>query len=180
MPQPQAVSTSFFQHERSWAYLCAEVNLRHVAAGLLPGYIAIHLWGCFQYICRTWVYTILLTVRRVLFSLDTTWPTAADTSVSSASFSKLLPFSLSFCNNLLMLHFIHPLVGKFTSNLLAFYPFDRCKLLIKILFSLPRWQTLQWCVNDVIPPCYKQKWNNLMTTFNSCKFLYLANFVHIG
>jgi len=180
MPQPQAVS-SFHKLLPTWAILSISLCRGQSQACSCRSASRVHSHSSVRMLPgRTWVYTILLTVRRVLFSLDTTWPTAADTSVSSASFSKLLPFSLSFCNNLLMLHFIHPLVGKFTSNLLAFYPFDRCKLLIKILFSLPRWQTLQWCVNDVIPPCYKQKWNNLMTTFNSCKFLYLANFVHIG
>jgi len=36
---------------------------------------------------------------------------------------------------LLMLRFVHPLSGNSASNLIALYPFDRCKLLINIFFS---------------------------------------------
>jgi len=46
-----------------------------------------------------------------------------------------VPVSLSFWNNPLMLRFVHPLSGNSASNLLALYPFDRCKLLINILSS---------------------------------------------
>jgi len=50
-------------------------------------------------------------------------------------FLKTVQVYSSDSNNLLMLRLVHPLVESSASNLLALYPCDSCKLLIKILSS---------------------------------------------
>jgi len=64
----------------------------------------------------------------VFFRSSTAWPATADRSVNSTSFSELLKQPVDAT-------LFHPLSGSSASNLLALYPFDRCKLLINIFSS---------------------------------------------